>query len=67
MRGVRCRRIIELDLDLNLWCIIYPEWIDRELAQLMARAACREVSLGFESGSDRILGPFNKRRALARA
>ena len=56
-----CRRIIELDLDLNLWCIIYPKWIDRELAQLMARAGCREVSLGFESGSDRILGLFNKR------
>lgn len=56
-----CRRIIELDLDLNLWCIIYPKGIDKELAQLMARAGCREVSLGFESGSDRILGLFNKR------
>jgi hypothetical protein len=56
-----CRRMIELDLDLNLWCIIYPKWIDREQAQLMAWAGCREVSLGFESGSDRILGRFNKR------
>jgi len=48
-------------MNLNLWCIIYPKWIDRELAQLMGRADCREVSLGFESGSDRILGGFNKR------
>ena len=27
----------------------------------MAQANCREVSLGFESGSDRMLGSFNKR------
>jgi radical SAM superfamily enzyme YgiQ (UPF0313 family) len=27
----------------------------------MARAGCREVSLGFESGSDRMLLTFNKR------
>lgn len=56
-----CRKIIEMDLDLNIWCIAYPKWIDSELAQLMARAGCREVSLGFESGSNRILGGFNKR------
>jgi radical SAM superfamily enzyme YgiQ (UPF0313 family) len=56
-----CRKILEMNLELNLWCIAYPKCIDSELAQLMARAGCREVSLGFESGSDRILGSFNKR------
>jgi radical SAM superfamily enzyme YgiQ (UPF0313 family) len=56
-----CRRIIEMDLALNLRCIIYPKWIDGELARLMARAGSREVSLGFESGSNRILASFNKR------
>ncbi len=56
-----CRAIIERGLDLNLWCIVYPKWIDRELVDLMARAGCREVSLGFESGSDRMLLTFNKR------
>jgi len=56
-----CRRMIEKRLDLDFWCIIYPKWIDRELVQLMAQAGCREVSLGFESGSDRILGSLNKR------
>jgi radical SAM superfamily enzyme YgiQ (UPF0313 family) len=56
-----CRKIVEMDLDLNIWCIAYPKWIDIELAQLMARAGCREVSLGFESGSNRILESFNKR------
>jgi radical SAM superfamily enzyme YgiQ (UPF0313 family) len=56
-----CRRMIEKRLDLDFWCIIYPKWIDRELVQLMAQAGCREVSLGFESGSDRMLGSLNKR------
>ena len=56
-----CRKIVERRLDINVWCIIYPKWIDRELAQLMARAGCREISLGFESGSDRMLGSFRKR------
>ena len=56
-----CRRMIEKRLDLDFWCIIYPKWIDRELVQLMAQAGCREVSLGFESGADRMLGSLNKR------
>ena len=56
-----CRKILERGQDLNLWCLIYPKWIDGELADLMARAGCREVSLGFESGSDAMLGRLNKR------
>lgn len=56
-----CLRILERRLELNLWCIVYPNWIDSSLAQLMARAGCREVSLGFESGSNHILGRLNKR------
>ena len=56
-----CRRMIEKHLDLDFWCIIYPKWIDRELVQLMAQAGCREVSLGLESGADRMLGSLNKR------
>jgi radical SAM superfamily enzyme YgiQ (UPF0313 family) len=56
-----CRKIVQKGLDINLWCIIYPKWIDAELAQLMARAGCREISLGFESGSDRMLRSLNKR------
>jgi len=56
-----CRKIIARGLAINLWCIVYPKWIDQELVELMARVGCREVSLGFESGSDRILASFNKR------
>lgn len=56
-----CRAIIQRNLNINLWCIVYPKWVDHELVELMARAGCREVSLGFESGSDCVLSRFHKR------
>jgi radical SAM superfamily enzyme YgiQ (UPF0313 family) len=55
-----CRQVIQAELDLNLWCIIYPKWIDAELVELMRRAGCRQISFGFESGSDRMLRSLNK-------
>ena len=55
-----CRQVIQAELDLNLWCIIYPKWIDTELMELMRRAGCRQISFGFESGSDRMLRSLNK-------
>jgi radical SAM superfamily enzyme YgiQ (UPF0313 family) len=55
-----CRQIIQAKLDLNLWCIIYPKWIDAELVELMRQAGCRQISFGFESGSDRMLRSLSK-------
>jgi radical SAM superfamily enzyme YgiQ (UPF0313 family) len=55
-----CRQLIQAKLDLNLWCLIYPKWIDRELVELMRRAGCRQISFGFESGSDVMLRRLNK-------
>ena len=56
-----CRGIVRAGLDIDMWCIVYPKRVDAELADLMAGAGCRQVSLGFESGSDRILRNLNKR------
>jgi radical SAM superfamily enzyme YgiQ (UPF0313 family) len=56
-----CRKLIESGLDLDWWAIIYPRWVDLELVQLMAKAGCTQVSLGFESGSESILQKLNKR------
>lgn len=56
-----CRRILERDLGINFWCIVYPKWVDGELVDLMARTGCREISLGFESGCDHVLASLNKR------
>ena len=55
-----CRRMTQADLDLHLWCLIYPKRIDRELVELMREAGCRQISFGFESGSDRMLRRLNK-------
>ena len=55
-----CRKIVERGLAINFWCIIYPKWIDSELVELMTRAGCREISLGFESGANRMLASLNK-------
>ncbi len=56
-----CRQVVQAELDLNLWCIIYPKWIDTDLVELMRQAGCRQISFGFESGSDRMLRSLDKR------
>jgi radical SAM superfamily enzyme YgiQ (UPF0313 family) len=42
-------------------CIVYPGDIEESLIRDMARAGCREVTLGFESGSEYMLRSMNKR------
>ncbi len=59
-----CRRILERGLDMRWRCIIYPKNVDEELVKLMAAAGCRQISLGFESGSIHILRNLNKRFSL---
>ena len=48
-------------LDITWRCILYPHKISEDLAKAMARAGCREVSMGFESGDDGLLQAMNKR------
>ncbi len=55
-----CDDIISRNLDIQWRCILYPSAIRESLVSKMARAGCREVSLGFESGCDDILNQFNK-------
>lgn len=56
-----CRLILRGGLNITWRCITYPLNIDEELVVSMAKAGCREVGLGFESGSERILSLMNKR------
>jgi len=56
-----CRGIVDAAIDIRWWCIVYPKWVDRPLVELMARAGCRQVSLGFESGSEQTLMSMNKK------
>ncbi len=56
-----CRKMIDRRLDIDWWAQIYPKWADAELADLMARAGCTQLNLGFESGSEPVLQLLNKR------
>ncbi|MEJ2717624.1 MAG: radical SAM protein [Deltaproteobacteria bacterium] len=56
-----CTELANLSPRLEWRCILYPDKIDRELGEIMARSGCTEVSLGFESGSEQILHVLNKR------
>ena len=55
-----CRRLAELDLEVGWRCIAYPHRVGEELVEAMAMAGCREVSVGSESGCDRVLESLNK-------
>jgi radical SAM superfamily enzyme YgiQ (UPF0313 family) len=59
-----CDHIIRADMHINWRCILYPWKVDEALIEKMARAGCKEVSLGFESGSDRMLKRMNKQYTL---
>ncbi|MGD1082793.1 MAG: radical SAM protein [Candidatus Sulfotelmatobacter sp.] len=56
-----CCKLIDAELGLDWWAIIYPKWVDAELSELMAKAGCTQVSLGFESGSETMLPQLHKR------
>jgi radical SAM superfamily enzyme YgiQ (UPF0313 family) len=62
--GELCDRIIAEKLDIKSRCIVYPSKVDAGLVGKMAKAGFREVSLGFESGSDVILRSFNKQFSI---
>ncbi len=60
----RIKEILRLMIDQNLgmkWkCEARTDHLDEEICQLMAKAGCIRVKLGFESGSDRILKMIEK-------
>lgn len=56
-----CEQLISSKLKITWRCILYPWKVDDELVEKMAKAGCREVSLGFESGSEKILAQMNKK------
>lgn len=55
-----CNQLVKAGLNTSWRCILYPRRVDEELVEKMAEAGCKEVSLGFESGSGKILRAMNK-------
>jgi radical SAM superfamily enzyme YgiQ (UPF0313 family) len=56
-----CDALARISPRVTWRAIIYPERLSEELVRAMANAGCSEVSLGFESGSLRVLREMNKR------
>jgi radical SAM superfamily enzyme YgiQ (UPF0313 family) len=56
-----CKALAQAKFGISWRCILYPNKVDNELIELMAKAGCEEVSLGFESGSEEILRKMNKK------
>ena len=56
-----CDRIISQRLKIKWFCTIYPIKTDEKRIEKMARAGCIGASLGFESGSNKILKNMNKK------
>ncbi len=56
-----CGKMIEANLDIAWRCIVYPVRLEEGLVGAMAESGCKEVSLGFESGSNVILHAMNKK------
>jgi radical SAM superfamily enzyme YgiQ (UPF0313 family) len=58
------QRLTQRRLAISWRCILYPGYVDESLVRDMAKAGCKEVSLGFESGSEIILRNMNKKFGL---
>ncbi len=55
-----CSQIIAASLDISWRCILFPGGLSPELIDIMAKAGCREISLGFESGVEHMLRNMQK-------
>lgn len=55
-----CSTIVEAGLDISWKCILFPGGLAPKLVEMLAKAGCNEVSIGFESGSASMLRQMNK-------
>lgn len=55
-----CSQIIAAGLDIRWRCILFPGGLAPDLIEILARAGCTEVSIGFESGAESMLHRMRK-------
>jgi radical SAM superfamily enzyme YgiQ (UPF0313 family) len=58
-------RIISAGLNISWRCILFPGGLSAQLIDTIARAGCREVSIGFESGNGGMLQRMKKQFSLS--
>lgn len=55
-----CKIVLQRKMRISWVCLTHLNTIDEELLLLMKAAGCREIQIGIESGSDRILSFIKK-------
>ena len=55
-----CRSIIRRGLEINWSCLTSPAFADKELFELMGEAGCNMISLGCDTGAERMFKAMNK-------
>ncbi len=55
-----CCRIVDLGIEIEWTCSARADTLDEEIIILMARAGCKKILLGIETGSQRMQGVINK-------
>jgi len=61
-----CKYIIEEKLDIKFVCNVRADCINDELLEDLKRAGCTTVTMGVESGSERILKLLDKRLTISK-
>ena len=59
-----CKKMIEHSLNIGWSCLGRANEVDDELLKLMKKAGCRNIYIGIESGSPRILELINKKLSI---
>jgi len=55
-----CSKIIAAGIDVEWRCILFPGGLTQDLIEMLAKAGCTEVSIGFESGAGNMLHRMHK-------
>ena len=61
-----CNRIIESKLNVQWSAVSRIDLINEEIAELLAKAGCKSVGIGIESGSQDMLNAMNKKLSLVK-
>ena len=61
-----CHAVIDQKVNLDWRCTARYDNLDEEILQMMKRANCTGMYLGFESGSEKILQTIDKKTSVAR-
>jgi len=59
-----CRQIIDRKLPISWICFSRADTINEELVSMMAQAGCKKISLGLESGSQKVLDLMRKQTTV---